>query len=158
MRECKDILDEHKIFKRTSIAYHHYSNGWIERTVRTILDKARTIMLIYDCPLRFWKEAIDTAIYLYYLTPNKSLNWITPWEMVYDEKPDISHLVPFYAPGLVFIAKEDVNRLHPLSQRSYECRMLGYDKEAKNAYLVWVPACTNDYFSFVFFQYPSRVC
>ena len=136
--EFIQILDDNKILKRTSVAYHHYSNGWIERNIRTILDKARTIMLIYNTPLSFWQDAIQTAVDLYNWTPNKGLNWKTPYEMIFNQPPDISHLVPFYSPGLVFLPKEDRN--HQLSEKSLECRMIGYDKEAKNAYLVWIPS------------------
>ena len=131
-------LDELGIFKRTSVAYHHYSNGWIERSVRTAMEKATTKMLIYNCPLAFWIHALEQSIYEYNRTPNKALNWRTPLEDLTGEIPDISHWVPFYCSGIVFLAKED--RDHNLSAKGLECRMLGYDEEAKNAYLIWVPS------------------
>ena len=136
-QRCQELLEKYHLNKRTSVPYQHSSNGWIERQIQTIMEKARTIMLIYDCPLKFWKEAIETAVYLYNRTPLKSLDWKTPYEMIYKEKPDISNLVPFYSPGLVFLSKEE--RKHSLSSKALECRMLGYDNQSKNGYIVYIP-------------------
>ncbi len=133
----KKILDKYNITKRTSVAYHHYSNGWPERHIRTIMEKATTMMLIYNCPVGFWPEAIKTAAYLHNRTPLKDLEWDTPYKRVHGIEPDISNLVPFYAPGMAFLPKE--NRTSPLGAKALECRMLGYDEEAKNGYIIWVP-------------------
>ena len=133
----KKILDKYNISKRTSVAYHHYSNGWPERHIRTIMEKATTMMLIYNCPVGFWPEAIKTAAYLHNRTPLKDLDWETPYKRVHGTEPDISNLVPFYAPGMAYLPKE--NRTSPLGAKAVECRMLGYDEEAKNGYIIWVP-------------------
>jgi hypothetical protein len=135
--KVKKMLAEEKISKRTSVPYKHSSNGFIERTMRTIIDKARTIMLVYNCPLKFWPEAIDTAVYLFNVTPMRVLGWETPYQRIFKKVPDISNLKPFYSPGLVYLSKDERN--HALSKKALECRLLGYDKEAKNGYIVWVP-------------------
>jgi hypothetical protein len=64
-------------------------------------------------------------------------NKVTPYEMIFNKVPDISNLKPFYSPGMVYLSKDE--RAHILSKRAMECRLLGYDKEAKNGYVVWVP-------------------
>ncbi len=38
---------------------------------------------------------------------------------------------------MAFLPKE--NRTSPLGAKALECRMLGYDEEAKNGYIIWVP-------------------
>lgn len=81
--------------------------------------------------------AISCAVYLINRTPRESLEWRTPYQQLYNKIPDISNLVPFYSPGKVFIPKED--RKHNLSKRAYDCRMIGYDDEGKNTYLVYIP-------------------
>jgi hypothetical protein len=58
------ILKDAKIKQRFIASYESSSNGWIEKEMRNVLDKARTIMNIYDCPLKFWNYAFDTAVYL----------------------------------------------------------------------------------------------
>jgi hypothetical protein len=135
--KVKELLDNESIIKRTSVPYKHASNGFVERSIRTIMEKARTIMLIYNCPLKFWPEAIQTAVYLFNVTPIKSLNWETPYQRIFNKVPDISNLKPFYAPGMVYLSKEE--RQHSLSEKTLECRLLGYDKESKNGYIVWIP-------------------
>jgi hypothetical protein len=129
----KGILADYSINKRTTVPYHHSSNGWIERQMRTIMEKARTIMLIYDCPLMFWSEAISCAVYLYNITPSRILDWKTPFEMVSGLKPDISNLVPFYAPRIVYLSAEE--RGNQFGPKGLACRMLGYDLESKNGYI-----------------------
>jgi ribonuclease HI len=135
--EMKKILNEFGINKKTSVPYHHSSNGWIERQVRTIMEKARTIMLIYDCPLVFWPEAVTCAVHLYNVTPSVTLDWKSPHEVLFGSKPDISNLVPFYSPGVVFLSSEE--RTNQFSPKGLACRMIGYDPESKNGYLVYIP-------------------
>jgi hypothetical protein len=120
--EMKKILDEYGINKRTTVPYHHSSNGWIERQVRTVMEKARTIMLLYDCPLKFWAEAISCAVYLYNVTPSAILDWKTPYELVFGSKPDISNLVPFYSPGIVYLSAEE--RENQFSPKGLACRII----------------------------------
>jgi hypothetical protein len=133
--QMKKIISDYGINKRTTVPYHHSSNGWIERQVRTVMEKARTIMLIYDCPLMFWPEAISCAAYLYNVTPTSVLDWKTPYCIVFGSKPDISHLVPFYAPGIVYLSAEE--RGNQFSPKGLSCRMLGYDPESKNGYCLY---------------------
>jgi hypothetical protein len=133
----KGILADYAINKRTTVPYHHSSNGWIEKLMRTIMEKARTVMLIYACPLMFWSEAIRCAVYLYNVTPSRVLEWKTPFEMVFGSKPDISNLVPFYAPGIVYLSAEE--RGNQFGPKGLACRMLGYDPESKNGYIVYIP-------------------
>ncbi len=136
-KEMLEILRRERIQYGSSTSRSSSQNGWIEREIRSITEKARTIMLVYDCPLRFWPFAIEMAKDLLNRSPRYELDWITPYEKLYGEKPDISNLVPFYAPGVAFIPKED--RDHKMSPKAYECRMLGFDEKGKNSYLVYIP-------------------
>jgi hypothetical protein len=88
-------------------------------------------------PIKVLPEAIQTAVYLFNVTAIKSLNWETPYQRIFNKVPDISNLKPFYAPGMVYLSKEE--RQHSLSEKALECRLLGYDKESKNGYMVWIP-------------------
>ena len=55
-----------------------------------------------------------------------------------EKVPDISNLVPFYAPGMYYVTPEE--REKKLNIKAIECRMVGYDEKAKNAYRVWIPS------------------
>jgi hypothetical protein len=48
--EMERILREERIQQRLTAPYEHSSNGWIEREMRTVIEKARKIMNIYNCP------------------------------------------------------------------------------------------------------------
>ena len=51
--EVRQFLAEHGIEHNMSSPYLHAQNGWIERDMQSIMDIARTIMIPYNCPLRF---------------------------------------------------------------------------------------------------------
>ena len=85
-KEYREILDEYQITRRTSsVPYQHSSNGFIERTVQTIMGIARTIMLIYDTPLSFWNYAIKHSVRLYNIRP------LTPYEMLMERNQMFLH-------------------------------------------------------------------
>jgi hypothetical protein len=126
--------EKKRIALHRASAYKHEQNGWIERDMRSVLEKARTLMMVYSSPLRFWDYAVDMAVYLINRSPS-SHNGKTPYEMVTGVKPDISQLVPFYAPGVYHLTNAE--RKHGWSAKAEECRMLGY--EDKNLYLIYVP-------------------
>jgi hypothetical protein len=52
-------------------------------------------------------------------------------------KPDISNLVPFYSPGVVYLSAEE--RDNQFSPKGLACRMIGYVLESKNGYIVYIP-------------------
>jgi hypothetical protein len=125
---------ENKIEVQTSPPYHHASNGLAERTMQSIMDKARTLMTANNVPMMYWEQAVDTAVYLLNRIPLKKLNWKTPYEEVYEEVPDISHLVPFYSKGIYHLTSEE--RPNVFSDRGIEGKMVGYYPEGKNQYLI----------------------
>ena len=69
--------------------------------IGVITEKARAMMIDSQAPLEFWGEAVDTAVYLYRLTPNEGLTkrddrdgykaaYETPYEMLHAyDKPAI---------------------------------------------------------------------
>ena len=100
------------------------------------MNKTITIMADNNAPEYYWEQAIDTAVYLLNRSPIKKLNWKTPFELIMKEKPDISHLVPFYSKGYYHLTKEE--RKNTLSQKAKECRMVGYYPYGKNQYKILV--------------------
>jgi hypothetical protein len=135
--ELKKWCVKNGVNLQTSPPYHHASNGLAERAIQTVMDKTRTIMSQNDAPEGYWEEAVDTAIYLLNRTPVRKLNWKTPYEEIYKQVPDISHLVPFYSKGAYHLTKEE--RKNTLSPKAIECRMIGYNKYGKNQYKILLP-------------------
>jgi len=58
--------------------------------IRTITEKARTMMIDCQAPIQFWGEAVNTAVYLHQRSPNEGLTrrdgngFQAPYNMPYD--------------------------------------------------------------------------
>lgn len=72
--------------------YTSAQNGRAERLHRTILDKARAMLLSCKAPTNLWDEFCATSAYLTNLTASSSLNGRTPFELWFGRKPSLSHL------------------------------------------------------------------
>jgi hypothetical protein len=97
--KVSDYIKSRKLDLRASTPYAHHQNGQVERAMQTVLDKTRTLM----------------ATYLIIRTPN-STNPLTPFEILIGEPPDMSRLVPFFAPGVYHLTKEEPQHLGLQSQ------------------------------------------
>ena len=77
-----------------SAPYTQHQNGVRERKIRSIVEKARTMLLEAQLPPRFWAEAVNMAVYLLNCSSTKALN-TTPFESWHGRQPALSHLRPF---------------------------------------------------------------
>nr|GFC46944.1 hypothetical protein [Tanacetum cinerariifolium] len=86
-------------------------NGVVERTNRTLVEAARTMLIFSRAPLFLWAEAIATA----YFTQNRSIIYRqfnkTPYELINGKKPDISFLHVFGALCYPKNDREDIRKL-----------------------------------------------
>jgi hypothetical protein len=137
-KKVKTWLNKHEIRLQASEPYVHSQNGQIERDVQSVMDKARTLMAVYKVPPKYWEFAVKTACYLINRSPTAH-NMVTPYEAVTGKKPDIGHLVPFYAPGVYHRTKDERRSAGGAwANKAEPCRMLGYDETCNNAYIVLV--------------------
>jgi hypothetical protein len=75
-----------------SAPYHYQANGTAERSVRKVLDLARTFMIEANAPLDDTDLYIAMAVWLLNRTTNKKLeDRTTPFEAVTGNKPDMKH-------------------------------------------------------------------
>jgi transposase InsO family protein len=103
------------ILHQKTTAYSPQQNGIAERLNRTLLDRARAMLLESQLPLKYWGEAILTANYLRNRAPVKHHS-LTPFEAFYGTKPDISHVRVFGCPVTAQI---------PLAHRTSKVAPLG---------------------------------
>jgi len=75
-----------------SAPYTPAQNGISERFNRTIVEKARAMLLEARLPKAYWGEAVSAATYLYNRTPNSSIGFKTPYEAKTGQKPDVSNI------------------------------------------------------------------
>ena len=91
-----------------SIPHTPQLNGKAERLNRTIINKARALLYNSEVSLELWREAVYTATYLINRSPTTKQP-VTPAELWYGKKPDISKLQKFgtktYALNLGYLKK-----------------------------------------------------
>src|SRR6266702_2320040 len=92
-------------------------NGHAERFMRTIMDKAQAMRLDACLPQSWWEFAVNHAAHCYNRTPISCLKWQTPYYLLNNEIPDISHLRVFGCGAYVHIPEaRQVNKLSPKSE------------------------------------------
>jgi len=92
-------------------------NGRAECFMRTIMDKAQAMRLEACLPQSWWEFAVSHAVHCYNRTPMSCLEWRTPYEILNNEIPDISHLRVFGCGAYVHIPEaRRINKLSPKSE------------------------------------------
>ena len=135
-QDTRDYLESEKIQLRRSAPYEHSQNGLAESNIGRIMDTTRTQMISGRVPDRFWTYALFNAVYVANRMYNRAVSK-TPFHAYTGEIPDVSNMVPFYAPGVCYITKEERNANKELYNfKGRLVRMLGYDDEGKNSYIV----------------------
>ena len=83
-------LREKGIAHEKSAPYAQDQDGVAERSIRTVLERARTMLIHANLPHRLWPEAIAAACYITNRLPTKALEKKTPYEAWHGHKPDLS--------------------------------------------------------------------
>jgi hypothetical protein len=93
--EFQNYLKQNGIIHNTSVAYCPQSNEKAERLNRTLVEKARCMLISANTNINLLSAAIDTANYLRKSSPSSPLNGMTPYEAFHNKKPKINHLIIF---------------------------------------------------------------
>ena len=123
-------LKEKGIFHQTTVPLNPAQNGVSERMNRTLVETARSMMSHAKMPVEFWAEAISTAVYLRNRSPTILPPGITPFECLFNRKPDVSNLKVFGCLAFAHI---------PKSQRKK------FDEKSKKTVFVGYPQGTKGY-------------
>ena len=99
--DIQSFLAEAGILLEPSCPYTPQQNGLSGRKNRTIVEKARCMMLDANLPKCYWAEAVSTAVYLLNRSPNKILNSSTPYQEWFGSKPSLTHLKIFGCRAMV---------------------------------------------------------
>ena len=93
----------------------------------TLMERARAMINDAGLPKELWAEAVNTANYIRCRSPTaKKLK--TPWELFYNQKPDVSQMRIFGATAYSHVPKE---KRQKLDDRSIRGIMVGYAAHAK---------------------------
>src|SRR6266404_4929893 len=110
-------LKDYGITVLQSVPYVSQQNGRAERFMHTIMDKAQAMCLEACLPQNQWEFVVAHATHCYNRTPMSCLKWCTPYELLNNEVPDISHLRVFGCGAYVHIPEAHcLNKLSPKSE------------------------------------------
>jgi hypothetical protein len=129
------LLKENGITHEKTVPYSPEQNGVSERANRTLIGRAKAMMLDHNLAEEMWVEAIRTAVYLKNQTPTSSIRKnTTPLQLwTGDKAVDLSHLIPFGTPAFRHVPKEKRTKWERNGER---CTVVGY--EGTNQYRVLI--------------------
>lgn len=123
-----EICRSSGVIHQRTVPYSPQQNGLAERMNRTIMEKARS-MLHYKCvELRWWAEAVNTAVFLINRTTNSANQAVTPYQLCFGTKPRMEHLLVFGSLGYAHVTKQKRSKL---DATSFACMLLGYAENQK---------------------------
>ncbi|KAJ0790830.1 putative RNA-directed DNA polymerase [Helianthus annuus] len=93
--KMKSFYSHEGIILETSCPHTPQQNGVVERKHRHLLETARALMFQASLPRKFWGECIQASTYLINRMPSKVINNQTPYEIIFNEKPDYDRLRVF---------------------------------------------------------------
>ncbi|KAI5337779.1 hypothetical protein L3X38_017050 [Prunus dulcis] len=121
--EFSKFCEEMGLERQLTIAYSPQQNGVAERKNRTMMEMARTMMHEKKIPLKFWAEAVNTAVYLQNRSPTSALDNTTPFEKFSGRKPGVKHLRIFGSLCYIHIPSQ---KRHKLEETGMKGVFLGY--------------------------------
>ncbi|POW04639.1 hypothetical protein PSTT_10257 [Puccinia striiformis] len=134
-QELFDFLALKGIAAEKSLPYHHYQNGMIERFNRTIADMGRTILIDSLLPKEFWSYSFVWAAHVLNRLPNKASGDKTPFEALFDRKPQYDHFRVFGSTGYVHIPHKKRQKLDDQALKGFVITHLDHSK----GWLFWLP-------------------
>ena len=126
--EFTEYLKEQGISHQLTVPYNPAQNGVAERMNRTVVESARCLIYHANMPLKFWAEAINTAVYQRNRSPTTALKDTTPYESFFQEKPDVANLKVFGCIAYSHVPAELRKKLDPKSKKTI---FIGYPEGTK---------------------------
>lgn len=132
--EIVKYFEEKGIQFEFTIRYTPEQNGVAERMNRTILERARCMILGCNLGKAFWSEAVLAAVYLINRSPTSALNEDVPVRKWFNEPIKLSKLKVFGCIAYLHMPKELITE--KFESRSKKCYFIGY---CPNGYKLWCP-------------------
>jgi hypothetical protein len=89
-----------------------------------------------NAPANLWSFALRYSALIFNYSLIKSNDWMSPYELVFGEKPDYKRLYPFYCPGLYYLHKEERSNTAFPDYKAKSCYFLGYLEESPVSFVV----------------------
>ncbi|CAN6446516.1 unnamed protein product [Victoria cruziana] len=117
--EFEDFLKNQGILHQKSCPRTPQQNGVAERKHRHLIETTRALLLSKNVPKNFWAEALLTATYLINRLPSSNLANLSPFEKIFDLKPNYNRLKVFGCKCYVLNDRND-----KLSSKALHCVFL----------------------------------
>lgn len=127
------ILKSAGIKHQKTVPYTPEQNGVAERSNRTIIEKARTLLCEAKLSKKYWAEAVCTVVYLKNRSPTKAVKNKVPEELWSDKKVDLSHLKVF---GCQAYALKPKQKQKKFDVKTKELIFIGYSEIIKGYRLI----------------------
>src|SRR5579871_6825328 len=101
-----EYLKDSGIQHEQTISYTPQQNGVSERSNRTVIEKARSLLYISELGYKFWAEAVATSIYLKNRSPIVAVKGKTPYKVWFGKKPSLYNLRIFGCIAYAYIPDE----------------------------------------------------
>ncbi|KAG8503188.1 hypothetical protein CXB51_001036 [Gossypium anomalum] len=119
----KHYLAQHGITQRFTCSYTSVQNGIVEHKHRQIVKTGLSMLVQAFMPVTYWNEAFSHAIYLINRLPSAPLGYVSPYEKLFQTKPNYTLLRTF---GCLCFPNLKPYNSHKLQFRSTPCTFLGY--------------------------------
>lgn len=129
--ETKKFFADHGIRHEKTVPYSPQQNGIAERCNRTVIEKARAMLVDSGLDKRFWAEAVNTAVKN--RSPSSSLGGRTPLGLWTNSKIDVQHLRLFGCTAYDLVEKHDRTKLDSKARKFV---FVGYCEESKGYRLI----------------------
>ena len=130
---CKSWLKSKGIRMKSTAASTPQQNSYAERFNQTIMGMALSMQKTASFPPKHIIKTLDHALWLHNRTVHGTRYDITPYEIVYGKRPDLSNLVTYGSVGYAFTAKDNRGP-GGLGDHSQKVRYLGHSSERPENY------------------------
>lgn len=92
------------------------------------MESARTMLSAKEMDLKFWAEAVNTAVYVINRTGTSTIQNKTPFELWTGKEPNFDNFQSFGSTVYAHIPKERRRKFDPKSEK---CIFVGHDENVK---------------------------
>ena len=113
----QNFLANHGIRFRSSCPNHPEQNGLVEWKHRHIVETGLTLLAHAHMPNTYWVDAFNTAVYLINRLPTCVLNYLSPYEKLFQKSPTYDSLQVFGCACFPYLRPCNTNKLQFRSKR-----------------------------------------
>ena len=126
--EFSQYLRDCRIRHQFTCANTPQQNGVAERKNRHLAEICRSMLHAKNVPGRFWAEAMRTTAHVINRLPQPRLEFVSPFEKLWDMKPTVSYFRVFGCVCYVFVPSHLRSKF---DKKAVRCIFVGYDIQRK---------------------------